>query len=102
MFVIFAILFSAIVSPLKADRRDLYCYLNAVTVDVRVEVWEEDRRGNKGPLLWKGIVRQGKKRRINTRTGGIRVSSTTHIDTNSPLSGDTSRWCDGGSTVGVP
>jgi len=100
--VIFAILFSAIVSPLKADRRNLHCYLEATTVDVRVEVWEEDRRGNKGPLLWRGIVRQGKKHRINTRTGGIRVSSSTYIDTNNALSGDTSRWCEEGFTVGVP
>jgi len=102
MFVILTILISAVISPLKADRKDLHCYIQANTVDVRVEVWEEDRRGNKGPLLWKGIVRKGQRKRINTRTGGIRVSSTTYIDTNSPLSGDTSRWCDEGSRVGVP
>lgn len=102
MFVIFVILFSAIVSPLKADRRDLYCYLQATTVDVKVEVWEEDRRGNKGPLIWRGIVRHGKRQRINTRTGGIRLASTIYIDTNDALSGDNSRWCEEGSTVGVP
>ena len=102
MFVIFVILFSAIVSPLKADRRDLFCFLQATTVDVKVVVWEEDRQGNKGPLIWRGIVRQGKRQRINTRTGGIRYSSTVYIDTNDALSGDTSRWCEEGSTVGVP
>lgn len=102
IFVIFTILLSAIVSPLKADRRDLFCYLEATTVDVRAVVWEEDRQGNKGPLLWQGIVRQGTRQRINTRTGGIRVSSSTYIDTNNALSGDNSRWCQEGSTVGVP
>ena len=102
MFVIFVILFSAIVSPLKADRRDLFCFLQATTVDVKVVVWEEDRQGNKGQLIWRGIVRQGKRQRINTRTGGIRYSSTVYIDTNDALSGDTSRWCEEGSTVGVP
>jgi hypothetical protein len=102
ILVIFVMFISAIVSPLKADRRDLYCYLEATTVDVVVVVWQEDRQGNKGPLIWRGIVRQGKRQRINTRTGGIRYSSTTYIDTNSPLSGDTSRWCEEGSTVGVP
>ncbi len=101
MFVIFLILFSAIVSPLKADRRDLFCFLQATTVDVKVLVWEEDRQGNKGPLIWQGIVRQGKRQRINTRTGGIRLSSTIYIDTNDALSGDTSRWCEEGATVGV-
>ena len=102
MLVVFAILLSAIVSPLKADRRDLHCYLQAITVDVAVVVWEEDRQGNKGPLIWQGIVRPGKKQRINTRTGGIRFSGTTDVGTNNALSGDTSRWCEEGSTVGVP
>lgn len=102
ILVIFVILISAIVSPLKADRRDLHCYLQAITVDVAVVVWEADRQGNKGPLLWQGIVRPGKRQRINTRTGGIRVSGTTDVGTNRPLSGDKSRWCEEGSTVGVP
>lgn len=102
MFVIFVILISAIVSPLKADRNDPHCYLQATTVDAKVVVWEQDRQGNKGPLLWQGIVRQGKRQRINTRTGGIRVSSSTYVGTNDALSGDTSRWCEEGSTVGVP
>ena len=102
VLVIFVILFSALVSPVKADRRDLFCYLEATTVDVRVEVSEEDRQGNKGSLIWRGIVKQGQKQRINTRTGGIRLSSSIYIDTNNALSGDTSRWCEEGSTVGVP
>lgn len=102
MFVILVILFSAIAAPVKADRRELYCYLEATTVDVRVEVWEADRQGNKGPLIWKGIVRQGHRQRINTRTGGIRLSSSRYIDTNDALSGDNSRLCEEGSTIGVP
>ena len=102
VLVIFVILFSAVVSPLRADRRDLFCYLEATTVDVRVVVWEEDRQGNKGPRIWKGVIRQGQKQRINTRTGGIRYSSSTYVDTNNALSGDTSRWCEEGFTVGVP
>ena len=102
IFVIFVILFSAMVAPLKADVRDLYCYLEATTVDVRVKVWEEDRQGNKGPLIWQGIVKQGQRQRINTRFGRIRFSSTIYIDTNHALSGDNSRWCEEGTTVGVP
>ena len=101
IFVIFTILLSAIVSPLKADRRDLYCYLEAITVDVRVEVWEEDRQGNKGEQIWTGLVKQGQRQRINTRTGGIRYSSTVYSNKDA-LSGDTSRWCEEGGTIGVP
>ena len=102
LLVIFMVLASAFVSPLKADRIDRYCYLESSTVDVRVEVWEEDRRGNKGPLLWKGIVKQGQRKRINTRTGGIRLASTINVDKNDALSGDNSRWCENGSTIGLP
>ena len=102
LIAIVVILGSAIVSPLKADIKDLYCYLEATTVDVKLAVWEEDRLGNKGQLIWRGIIKQGHRQRINTRTGGIRYSSTTYIDKNDALSGDTSRWCEEGATVGVP
>ena len=101
MFVIFVILLSAMVSPLKADVRDLYCYLQATNVDVIVVVWEEDRQGNKGAQIWSGLVKQGQRQRINTRTGGIRYSSTIYSNKDA-LSGDTSRWCEEGSTIGVP
>ena len=101
MFVIFMILFSAILSPLKADRRDLHCYLEATNVDAIVVVWEEDRQGNKGEQIWTGLVKQGQRQRINTRTGGIRYSSTVYSNKDA-LSGDTSRWCEEGGTIGVP
>jgi hypothetical protein len=102
MFVIFTILISAIVSPLHADTIDLYCYLEAITVDVRVEVWEEDRRVNKGQLIWRGIVKKGTRQRINTRTGGIRYAKTVYVDTNEPLGGDRSRSCESGTNIAVP
>ena len=101
-FVIFVILISAMISPVHADRPDLYCYLQAINTPTKVEVWEEDRGGNKGQLIWRGIVQPGKRQRINTRTGGIRYASTVYIDTNDPLSGDVSRSCEEGGTIGVP
>ena len=101
-FVILSILILATAPPARADRQDLHCYLNAITVDVKVEVWEEDRRGNKGPLIWRGIVKKGTRQRINTRTGGIRYARTVYVDTNEPLGGDTSRWCEEGGAIAVP
>ncbi len=100
--VLFMALFLATAVPAKADRRDLYCYLQAATVDVRVEVWEEDRRGNKGQVIWRGLIEKGTKQRINTRTGGIRYGTTIYVDTNESPSGDTSRWCEEGLTIAVP
>ena len=102
LLVLLAIVFSAVISPLQADVRDLYCFLQANTTDVRVEVWEEDRRGNKGQLIWRGIVRPGKRQRINSRTGNIRYASSVYVKTNEPLSGDDSRTCEEGITIGVP
>ena len=101
-FVIFVILISAIFSPVKADRRDLYCYLQAINTPKKVEVWEEDRGGNKGQLIWRGVVKPGNRQRINTRTGNIRYASTIYIDTNAPLSGDKSRTCKEGAAIGLP
>lgn len=100
--VVFVILCSAVVSPLKADVRDLYCYLEATTVDVSVEVWDNDRRGNKGQLIWRGIIKQGQRQRINTRYGRIRYASKVYLDTSNATSGDTNRWCEEGGTIGVP
>ena len=101
-FVIFAILISAIISPVHADRQDLYCYLQAINTPTKVEVWEEDRGGNKGQLIWRGIVQPGSRQRINPRTGNLRYASTVYLDTNAPLSGDVSRSCEEGGTIAVP
>ena len=101
-FAIFIILISASFSPVRADRNDLYCYLQAINTPTKVEVWEEDRGGNKGQLIWRGIVKPGARQIINTRTGNIRYASTVYIDTNDPLSGDVSRSCEEGGTIGVP
>jgi hypothetical protein len=102
LLVLLILFFSATISPLQADVRDLYCYLQATTTDTRVEVWELDRRGNKGQLIWRGIVRPGKRQRINSRTGNIRFASTIYVERNEPLSGDNSRSCEEGITIGVP
>ena len=90
------------VSPLQADVRDMYCYLEAGNVDVFVIVWEEDRQGNKGIKIWQGIVKQGKRVKISNRFGSIRYSSTVNVGSQDALSGDQSRWCIDDSKVGVP
>lgn len=102
MLAVFISLISVVVSPVQADVRDMYCFLQAGSTDVRIEVWEEDRLGNKGKLIWRGIVRPGKRQRINSRTGNIRYSSSVYVDKNEPLSGDDGRTCEEGITIGVP
>ena len=99
--ILFIIILSAFISPLKADVRDLYCYLEA-NVDVKVEVWSQDNLGNKGQRLWKGFIKQGDRQLIRTRYGRIRYASSVDMEDNEPLSGDRHRWCEEGETIGVP
>ena len=92
----------AVYSPVQADAPDAYCYLEAVSTDVYVIVWEADRQGNKGKKIWNGIVKQGQRVKIPSRTGGIRYSTTVTLYEEDPVSGDTSRECSDAATIGVP
>jgi len=97
----FLILISAgFLSTTQADE-DTYCYLEA-SVDVFVVVWSLDNLGNKGHLLWKGVVKPGKRKLIRTFDGKIRYASTRDYEDNGPLEGDRDRWCNDGGSIGVP
>lgn len=91
-----------VISPLRADVIEWYCYLEAGSADVFVIVWEEDRQGNKRQQIWQGIVKKGQRVKIPNRFGSIRYSSTVYTESKDALSGDQSRWCSDANTVGVP
>ena len=98
----FLILISAgLLSTAQAAEDDTYCYLEAST-DVMVVVWNLDDRGNKGYLLWKGVLKQGDRKLIRTFDGKVRVATTKDYEDNGPLEGDRDRWCNGGQSIGVP
>ncbi len=88
-------------STTQAAEEDTHCYLEAST-DVMVVVWNQDDLGNKGYLLWKGVLKQGDRKLIRTFDGKIRVATTKDYEDNAPLEGDRTRWCNGGKTIGVP
>jgi hypothetical protein len=96
------IIASGFLSVTEAAEQGSYCYLEARHTDVRVEVWDLDKLGNKGQLIWKGVIRKGQRKQIQTSDGRLRYGSTTYIDKNVPLSGDRSRWCHDGNIIGVP
>ena len=103
MFVVVMIICSALEPPLKAqDNENYYCYLVAYSKDVGVEAWENDRLGNKGQLIWRGIIREGQSQKIYSRFGRIRYASDIYTDSKWATSGDVNRWCDSGNTIGVP
>ena len=86
-------------SPLSAKSVDT-CFIKANTRDVYVIVYDVDRSGNKGYELWKGWIRQGTERRIDTNTGQIRYYYA--LSDNQPLSGDIGRLCNRGGSISVP
>ena len=92
---------AGLLSTVQAAEDDTYCYLEA-SVDVFVAVWSLDDEGNKGYLLWKGVVKPGKPKLIRTFGGQMRMATTTDYEDNAPLEGDVDRWCNDGQTIGVP
>ena len=88
-------------STTQAADDDTSCYLEA-SVDVFVAVWNLDDGGNKGYLIWKGVVKPGKPKLIRTFDGQMRIATTTDYEDNAPLEGDIDRWCNDGKTIGVP
>ena len=88
-------------STAQAAEDDTHCYLEA-SVDVFVAVWNLDDEGNKGYLIWKGVVKPNKPKLIRTFSGQMRIATTTDYEDNAPLEGDVDRWCNDGQTIGVP
>ncbi len=101
LLAVLILISAGFLSTTQAAEEDTYCYLQAAT-DVMVVVWNADNRGNKGYLLWKGVLKQGERKLIRTFDGKIRVATTKAYAKNAPLEGDRSRWCNGGKTIGVP
>ena len=97
-FVIFSYLG---IAPSMAIADDNSCILKAAT-DVIIEVWDVDDLGNKGPRKWKGSIKQGEKKTIESQYGQIRYAYTTNMTENEPLSGDIGRPCFNGNIISVP
>ena len=101
IFTFFMMLSHLSIEPLSANAGENDCILEA-SVDVIVEVWNLDDKGNKGHLNWKGLIKQGERKRIVSSHGQIRYSQTTNVKENGPLAGDMSRPCHDGNIIGVP
>ena len=102
--VIFAffLMFSYLsITSSTATAGDNSCVLKAAT-DVIIEVWDVDDQGNKGPRKWKGSLKQGEKKSIESHYGQIRYAYSTNMTENEPLSGDVGRPCFNGKIIGVP
>lgn len=101
LFAFGVLLLAGFLTTAQAGEDDNNCYLEA-SVDARVEVWNLDDDGNKGYLIWKGVIKQGDRKLIRSIDGRIRYASTTNLEENTALDGDVDRWCNNGSSIGVP
>ena len=98
----FFIIFSYFgIMPIIAEADDNTCVMEA-KVDVIVEVWDLDNLGNKGQRIFKGLLKQGEKKQIQSMAGQIRYARTVNVKQNEPLSGDIGRPCFNGKIISVP
>ena len=101
IFTLFIIFSYFSIMPLIAGADDNTCVLEA-KVDVIVEVWDVDNLGNKGQRIFKGLLKQDEKKKIQSMAGQIRYARTTNTKENEPLSGDIGRPCFNGKIISVP
>ena len=102
IFTFFMVLSHLSTGPLSASAANENACILKASVDVIVEVWNVDRQGNKGPRIWKGLIKQGEEKRIESSHGRIRFARSTRINKNEPLSGDIGRPCNNAKIIGVP
>jgi hypothetical protein len=78
---------------------DNSCYIQAPSeMDLWVIIFEEDNDGNRSEkILWKGKLKAGEKKLLQTRWGMIRYEYAT--DPNQPYSGDVTAVCHDKQTV---
>ena len=87
------------ISAVQADEGS--CYLVATT-DVYVEIYDLDRDGNDGDMLWSGRLNDGQKVRIKTPHARFRYKFNSEPDKKQALSVGPDKWCDSNNDVAVP
>jgi uncharacterized membrane protein len=98
----FAIILTGMISASKTSAEEGSCYLKALSTDVFVMVYDLNRNGDMGPLLWQGRINKGQEALIRAPHARFRYYYNAQPDVNQPLSGGNNRWCDNQRTVGVP
>jgi len=100
--IFIVIVLTGLISAAKTAAQPGSCYLKANSRDVFVVVYELDRSGNMGTMIWQNRINQDQEVLITVPHARFRYFYNDNPDINQPLSGGFSRWCDGKRTVGVP
>ena len=77
------------------------CYLKADR-DVYLEVYDWDEDGNRGGILWKGRLNEGKTIMLKAPHGLFSYDYNDRPDEDQALSSAEQRMCKGNETIGVP
>ena len=101
LFAIISIFLAALAMPSAALSEEGTCYLEAVT-DVYVEVYDLDRQGNDGEMIWSGRLNDGETVLIKAPHARFRYKYNSEPDEKQALSVGPDKWCDGKNNVAVP
>ena len=102
LFVMTAIIFCGIAPATKPAAAEGTCYIQATNDDVFIKVFDLDRDGNMGNLVWEGRVNANQSVKITVPHGFFRYYYNAEPDVDQPLSGGFDRSCGDDQTVLVP
>jgi len=102
MIVSAAIVFSGILSAVESPAAEGTCYLQATNTDVFVKVFDLDRGGNMGHMIWEGRLNAHQSAKITTPHGRFRYYYNSQPDKDQASSGGINRWCNNNHSVLVP
>jgi hypothetical protein len=77
------------------------CTIKALS-EVYLEVYDLDRDGNHGPMIWSGRLKDGETARIEAPHARFRYKYNPQPDQKQALTVGPDQWCDSDHTVGVP
>ena len=91
-FIIVVVFFLTLSSQVTAE--DSTCWLKAPAQDdIWVIVYETNRDGDRGKIIWEGKIVAGEKKQIKSASGRIRYDYAR--EEGQPYEGDLGRFCDG-------
>jgi hypothetical protein len=88
-------------APQLSHSKSGTCILKAIS-EVYLEVYDLDRDGNHGPMIWNGRLKDGETVRIEAPHAKFRYKYNAQPDQKQALSVGPDQWCDSDNTVGVP
>lgn len=87
-----SILVAGLILPVMASAEDNSCVIvGGRQNDVWVIIYDADRSGNRGEVLWRGKIEAGQQVEIVSSEGHIRYDYT--LEPNDPYKGDVSVGC---------